>query len=262
MRHKAVLSFVLFALASGCASAPADEGRNKVDPALEQYVLPSVPADVKNRTLVDFGGAVHLVGWELEPADQAKPGSRLKLKLYWRSVKRLSPGWSLFTHLIAPGAPLPYAFDGEGPLRQNVQDPKLGTKQKLSPSDWLPGNVYVDEQEFTVPPDISAPEVTLAVGLYREALQVVGQEVEGLTGVRLPVVSGLSDGEHRAVLAQLATGVRPGQKKSPAPQRPGGKPRLRDPRPGAAGPRGAPDLARANAPSPGRPAGTDSKETP
>jgi len=262
MRHKAVLSFVLLGLASGCASAPTDEGQSKLDPSLEQYVLPSVPADVKNRTLVDFGGAVHLVGWELNPADQAKPGSRLKLKLYWRSVKRLSPGWSLFTHLVAPGAPLPYAFDGEGPLRQNVQDPKLGTKQKLSPSDWTPGNVYVDEQEFTVPPDISAPEVTLAVGLYREALQVVGQEVEGLTGLRLPVVSGLSDGEHRAVLARLATGVRPGQKKPSSPQRPGAKPRLRDPRPGAAGPRGNPDLARADAPSPGRPAGTDLKETP
>jgi hypothetical protein len=262
MRHKAVLSFVLLGLTSGCASVSTDEGQGKLDPSLEQYVLPSVPADVKNRTLVNFGGAVHLVGWELDPADQAKPGSRLKLKLYWRSVKRLSPGWSLFTHLIAPGAPLPYAFDGEGPLRQNVQDPKLGTKQKLSPSDWTPGNVYVDEQEFTVPPDIAAPEVTLTVGLYREALQVVGQEVEGLTGLRLPVVSGLSDGEHRAVLARLATGVRPGQKKPAAPQRPGGKPRLRDPRLGAAGPRDNPDLARVKAPSPGRPAGTDLKETP
>lgn len=262
MRQKAVLSFVFLALTSACSSAPAEEGQTKLDPSLEQYVLPSVPADVQHRTLVDFGGAVHLVGWDLDPADEAKPGSRLKLKLYWRSVKRLSPGWSLFTHLIAPGAPLPYAFDGEGALRQNVQDPKLGTKQKLSPSDWQPGNVYVDEQEFTVPPDIAAPEVTLAVGLYREPLQVVGQEVEGLSGLRLPVLSGLSDGEGRAVLARLATGVRPGQKKPTPTQRPAARPK-REPRAGAAGPRGGtPNLARPNAPSPGRPAGTDPKETP
>jgi len=264
MRQKAVLSFVLLALASGCASAPADEAQGKLDPALEQYVLPSVPAEVKNRTLVDFGGAVHLVGWDLDPSDQAKPGNTLKLKLYWRSVKKLSPGWSLFTHLIAPGAPLPYAFDGEGPLRQNVQDPKLGTKQKLSPSDWLPGNVYVDEQSLTVPADLSATEVTLAVGLYREALQVVGQEVEGLSGLRLPVLSGLSDGQDRAVLLRLPTGLRPGQKKQPQPegQRPGGRRKPPERRPGAAAPRGPSDLARPNAPSPGRPAGTDSKETP
>ena len=121
--------------------------------------------------------------------------------------------------------------------------------------------MYVDEQEFTIPPDISAPEVTLAVGLYREPLQVVGQEVEGLTGLRLPVLSGLSDGEGRAVLARLATGVRPGQKKPPVGQRPASRPK-REPRVGAAGPRGTPTLARPNAPSPGRPAGIDSKETP
>jgi len=264
MRQKAGVSLLLLAFAGGCASAPAQDDQAKPDPSLAQYVLPSVPAGVKNTTLVDFGGAVQLVGWDLDPADQAKPGSRLKLKLYWRSVKKLSPGWSLFTHLLAPGAPLPYAFDGEGPLRQNVQDPKLGTKQKLSPSDWVPGNVYVDEQEFTVPAEITVPEVTLAVGLYREALQVVGQEVEGLSGLRLPVVSGLSDGENRAVLARLATGVRPGQKKPAAEgQRPGSKrkPPL-ERRPGAAGPRGPLDLARPTAPSPGRPAGTDPKENP
>ena len=82
---KAVLSFVFLALASGCSSARRKKGK-RADPSLEQYVLPSVPAGVQNRTFVDFGGAVHLLGWDLDPADQAKPGSRLKLKLYWRSV--------------------------------------------------------------------------------------------------------------------------------------------------------------------------------
>lgn len=258
MRQNAVLSFVLLALASGCASATTEEAEVKLDPALEQYVLPSIPAEVKNRTLVDFGGAVHLVGWALDPADQLKPGSRIKLKLYWRSVKRLSPGWSLFTHLIVPGAPLPYAFDGEGPLRQNVQDPKLGTKQKLSPSDWVPGYVYVDEQEFVVPQEIGSTEITLGVGLYREALQVVGQEVEGLTGLRLPVLSGLSDGADRAVLTRLPTGLRPGQRKPAEGQRPNAK---RKPGEARRAPRDPADLARPNAPSPGKPAG-NLKETP
>lgn len=196
------------------------------DAALSQYVLSGVPTDVQNRTLVDFGGAVHLVGWDLSPTDKAAPGSTLHLKLYWRSVKKLSQGWSLFTHVIAADAPKPYAFDNVGPLRQAVQDPTLGSKQKLSPSDWVPGNVYVDEQDIVVP-SVGVPEITLAVGLGREAVQYAGKEIEGLAGSRLEILSGLSDGENRAVIARLATGVTPGQKsdrgerRRPGDRRPG-----------------------------------------
>lgn len=216
-------SLVVATMALGCAA----QGETPApDASLAQYVLSAVPTDVQNRTLVDFGGAVHLVGWDLSPADKAQPGSTLHLKLYWRSVKKLSPGWSLFTHVIAADAPKPYAFDNVGPLRQSTQDPNFGTKQKLSPSDWVPGNVYVDEQDIVLP-NVGVPEITLAVGLGREAVQYSGKEVEGLAGSRLEILSGLSDGENRAVIARLATGVTPGQKsdrgerRRPGERRPG-----------------------------------------
>lgn len=216
-------SLVVAGAALGCAS----QGETPAPAAsLGQYVLSAVPTDVQNRTLVDFGGAVHLVGWDLAPADKAQPGSTLHLKLYWRSVKKLSPGWSLFTHVIAADAPKPYAFDNVGPLRQGVQDSTFGTKQTLSPSDWVPGNVYVDEQDIVVP-NVGVPEVTLAVGVGREAVQYSGKEIEGLAGSRLEILSGLSDGENRAVIARLATGVTPGQKsdrgerRRPGDRRPG-----------------------------------------
>jgi hypothetical protein len=132
----------------------------------------------------------------------------------------------------------PYGFDDVGPLRALVEDPAFGKRQKFGPSEWVPGNVYVDEQEFTLPEDITESEVTIAVGLFRGAVQASGNEVEGLSGLRLPIVSGLSDGKERALLARLPTGVVPGEEK-PKKKRvsrptggnmaPGGRPRTRPP---------------------------------
>lgn len=233
-------------------SACAGQGEApKVDDSLAAYVLADVPTDVQNRTLVDFGGAVQLVGWDLSPADKAAPRSTLHLKLYWRSTRKLSPGWSLFTHLTVADAPKPYAFDDVGVLRQ-----------KLPPSDWTPGNVYVDEQDITVP-DTGSTDVQLAVGVGHEAVQSAGKEVEGLPGARLEILSGLSDGSNRAILTRLATGVTPGQKAEPRGdrRRPGDR---RLPQPGA----GRERQARPGSPSmvpgrmPPRPAGLDLKEKP
>jgi hypothetical protein len=217
MKSLAVGSYLALAFAlAGCASP--DEA--KVDDSLAAYVLSDVPTDVQYRSLVDFGGAVQLVGWDLSPAERAAPGSSLRLKLYWRSTKKLSPGWKLFTHVISADAPKPYAFDDLGTLRE-----------KLPPSEWTPGRVYVDEQEFIVPSAIGAPEITLAVGVGHEAVQVAGSEIDGLSGTRLEVLSGLADDRNRAVIARLATGVTPGQKSEPR----GERRRPGDRRPGPAG---------------------------
>src|SRR5690349_8638584 len=113
-----VASSVLLAVAlAGCAG----QGETpKVDESLAANVLTDVPTDVQNRTLVDFGGAVQLLGWDLSPADKAAPGSTVHLKLYWRSTKKLSPGWKLFTHIDSADAPKPYAFDDIGTLREKL----------------------------------------------------------------------------------------------------------------------------------------------
>jgi hypothetical protein len=218
------------ALALGACASPGEAP--KLDDAVSALVLPDVPTDVQNRTLVDFGGYVHLEGWDLSPADRAAPGSTLHLKLYWRSVKKLSPGWTLFTHVIVADAPKPYAYDDVGVLRQ-----------KLSPSDWIPGNVYVDEQDIAVP-NTQSPELTLAVGVGHEPVQAAGAEVEGLSGARLEILSGLSDGHDRALVARLATGVTPGEKTP-------GRAEKR---------RGPPSIVKGRMPA--RPAGNDLKEKP
>jgi hypothetical protein len=196
-------------LACACAG-PGDAP--KVDDSVAALVLTEVPSDVQNRAQVDFGGAVHLVGWDLSPSDRATPGSTIHLKLYWRAVKQLSPGWKLFTHITTADAPKPYAFDDVGTLRQ-----------KLSASDFVPGTVYVDAQDIVIP-DTRSPEVTLAVGVGHGPMQEAGAEIEGLSGSRLEILSGLSDGHNRAVLARLVTGVTPGQKAEPRPERRRGLP--------------------------------------
>ena len=231
MKFVAGRLLVMGALALGACASQGEAP--KLDDAVSALVLPDVPTDVQNRTLVDFGGAVHLVGWDLAPADKAAPGSTVHLKLYWRSVKKLSPGWSLFTHVIVADAPKPYAYDDVGVLRQ-----------KLEPSDWVPGNVYVDEQDITVP-NTQSPTFTLAVGVGHEAVQVPGSEVEGMPGTRLEILSGLSDGHDRAIVARLATGVTPSDKAPPA---------RTDKR------RGMPPSFKGR--MPGRPAGNDLKEKP
>jgi hypothetical protein len=228
---KSVFGHTLVLLALSACAGPGEAA--KTDDAVSALVLPEVPTDVQTRTLVDFGGAVHLAGWDLSPTDRAAPGSTVHLKLYWVSVKKLSPGWTLFTHVIVADAPKPYAFDDVGVLRQ-----------KLSPSDWIPGNVYVDEQDITVP-NTQSPVFTLAVGVGHEAVQEPGNEVEGLSGARLEILSGLSDGYDRAVIARLATGVTPGDKSAPAR---------------AEKRRGLPPSLKGRMPP--RPAGNDLKEKP
>jgi len=57
------------------------------------------------------------------------------------------------------------------------------------------GKVYTDEQTFAVPKaDVVTPKITIVVGVWNEAM-------------RLPVVSGPSDGHAAAIVTHLSTGV-------------------------------------------------------
>ena len=188
---------LLGALAFACASPPSDS--EKLDPALSRFVLSSVPVDVPNPTFVDFGGKVHLVGWEVSPK-QAKPGNTLSLELYWRSVKRLAPGFRLYTHLTGPDGKV-HEFDDVGPLREAASGLPL--------SSWIPGMIYVDEQAIVVP-ELSVPVVTLSVGVKAEG--PAPDAGEKAPEYKLEILSGVSDGREGALLARLATGVTRGGK--------------------------------------------------
>lgn len=195
MKIHSLGSALLLALAAGC-SAPG--GSDQGEAPADHVVLASIPTDISVRSRVDFGGAVELIGWDVDPKTDARPGSKVHVRLYWRSKKPLSEGWRLTTELLAPQVDRAVAQAGGS---------------RPDPSTFVAGKIYVDEHDIAVPADVSVPTVALVVSLARDAVQVEGQEVEGLSGLRLPVLSGLSDGRQRAILARLATGVVPGEKR-------------------------------------------------
>lgn len=181
-----------------------------LDPALEGHVLDSVPSDIENRLFVDFEGKVHLIGYAVEPKTDATPGSRFKLTLYWRSVSPLGPEWSLFTHLLDGSGRKFGNTDNEGPLRRLKPSADGEQVQTLPPSLWVPGKIYVDEQEIEVPREVDTPELTIAVGVWRTQrfiMQTADGGVDLENALRLAVISGPSDGKQRAIVTHLKTGL-------------------------------------------------------
>lgn len=172
----------------GCNSTEQAPKAQELEPSLHAYVLDAVPSDVDNRTFVDFGGKVHLVGYKVEPQGIVRPGESFKTTLYWRSVSPLSPGWGLFTHLTSPRGRVDNP-DNVGPLRDNASG-----EQALPPSRWQPGKVYVDEQSLTMPRNIVDPVVTVTVGVWKG-------------NARLDILSGRADADQRAIVAHIRTGL-------------------------------------------------------
>ncbi len=204
MRNSSVaLAFVALA-GFGCAQTPVAE-QEPVAPALLAYVLDDVPSDVANKTFVDFDGKVAIAGYEVEPSGVVRPGGRFKVRLYWRASAPLGTGWRLFTHLLTEGGErIRGNFDNTGPLRELA-----GDEQALPPSRWIPGKVYVDEQELMVPTDVDSSTVTIAVGVWKDQAP----------GYRLNVLSGASDGDRRAIITHIPTGL-PRKTPSPASAKP------------------------------------------
>jgi hypothetical protein len=128
---------------------------------------------------VDFGGAIHLVGYEL-CTPQVAPSGTVELITLWRVIdpEPLRPGnlsnaeedWAVFIH----------ALDGAG----NV----VGQEDRLdAPAwDWQAGDIIAQIHRFALQSDLSAGPIALEVGLYRRS-----------DGLRLPIlVDGSVAGDH------------------------------------------------------------------
>jgi len=205
-----------------------------------------VPADVQHPTFVDFGGKLHLLGWDMSAASVAPPGSTVSVKFYWRSVKKVPLCYRLYTHLTGPDGKV-HAFDDVGPLRASTEM-ETGKVPRFAPSAWTPGSVYVDEQSITVP-DVDAASLTLSVGVSCPEFVVKDGNLERVGDFKLPVLSGVSDGKEGALIQRFSTGPRSGDKskdkngKKRFGQRPGER---RTGLPLGRGPMGVPGLEREN----------------
>jgi hypothetical protein len=170
----------------GCAPAGKHPEPNA---GLAPFVHDRLPDDVGHPTFIDFGGKVHLVGYDVSPEGVAPPGKSVNLKLYWQRSGDLQPGWSLFTHLEDDLGRQVRNFDREGPFRA-----ALGAKPE-GLSELAHGRIYSDEQTFEMPKaEDLTPRVAVVVGVWSNEM-------------RLPVMSGSSNGHDAAIVTHFSTGV-------------------------------------------------------
>jgi hypothetical protein len=182
-----ILSLSLGVAASvGCVGGKktiSAEDRERLSP----YILDEVPADAK-RVDINFENKIHLVGTKVEPA-LAPPNTKVKITYFWRVDDPIEDGWQLFTHVQHEGFERPENLDSSGPLREV----KNG-KQVLGPDRWERGKIYADEQTFTMPAELRGPETMVFVGIWKG-------------DARLRIISGPNDGDNRAIVAKIQTGV-------------------------------------------------------
>ncbi|MGO9833403.1 MAG: carbohydrate-binding family 9-like protein [Polyangiaceae bacterium] len=181
---------VLLAGASGCVGGGKGLSSEEKE-RLKAYVLDVAPADIPHKLDVNFENKVHLIGYKFAP-EAAKPGSEVKLTYYWRCDEPLEDGWLLFTHTKDDGSGKMGNLDFVGPLR----DARPNGHQVLGPERWEKGKVYVDEQTYKVPDDVTGTDVTVFVGVWKG-------------DARLRIVSGPNDGDNSAIVGKVKTGVQP-----------------------------------------------------
>lgn len=191
MRHLLVAFVLGLSAATSVGSMGCVGGKSQISAEdkerLKGFILEAVPADAK-RVDVNFENKIHLVGYKLEP-EVAGPGATVKVTYFWRVEDPIEQGWQLFTHLQHEGYDKPENLDGAGPLRE-----VRGRSQIMGPDRWERGKIYADEQTFQMTQDLRGPESTLYVGIYKG-------------DARLRIISGPSDGDNRAIVAKIPTGV-------------------------------------------------------
>ena len=198
MRNGKVLVFVLAALVAGAGCVGGSKGVSAEDKEkLKPYVLDAPPANA-TRIDINFENKVHIVATKVEP-EIAKPGQEVKLTYYWRLDDRIDEGWKLFTHLHDDVADKSDNMDNVGAIRE-----LRGDKQVLGPDKWEKGKIYVDEQTYKVPDWVKAPEITVMVGIWKQS-------------ARLRIIQGPNDGDNRAIVAKIKTGLTV-EKKRPEPR--------------------------------------------
>lgn len=181
-----LVAAVTLLVALGCVG---DRDKAKQEKArLKAYVLESAPKDVGRKLNIDYDGKLSLLGAKIEPRGALNPGQEVKLTLYWKSEKKLDPGWNLFTHVLDGSGERILNADNVGPLREWRDE-----KQVLGPSEWEPGKYYVDAQSFKLPEDIKTRRLQVVVGAWKDK-------------DRLKVSSGPRDRENRGIVASI--GVR------------------------------------------------------
>jgi len=124
------------------------------------YLKPEVSHPLQAR----FGESIVLIGYDLE-AQQARPGDKLGLTLYWHALSPVDKSYTVFVHLLDADE----VIQGWGDSL-----PGSGT---LPTTSWLTGEYVRDRHEIAIKPEAPPGEYLIEVGLY-----------EATSGARLPLL--------------------------------------------------------------------------
>ncbi|GAB4543522.1 MAG: hypothetical protein Kow0063_36760 [Anaerolineae bacterium] len=121
----------------------------------------------------NFGGQVRLIGYDFDAPART-------LKLVWQAAPGAGSDYTAFVHVVDAAGNRLAGIDGQPPVPT---------------SQWVRGEVIIDERVTPLPDDLPSGDYRLVVGLYRAD-----------TGERLPVLdaNGASVGDH-IVLPSLLT---------------------------------------------------------
>ncbi len=148
------------------------------DEPAEPYVLRQPPSDLTG-TRVDFGDAITLLGWKVEP-HVIDRGQSLKIDLYFRANAIIDRNWELFVH-------------GDGPRgsAHRLHGDHFPVEGRYLTHEWQPGEIVRDSFELEVPHGFPHDSVQVWLGFY------IGEE-------RLPVSApGSDDNRARGPLVRV-----------------------------------------------------------
>ena len=83
-------------------------------------------------------------------------------------------------------------LDWNGPIRED----RNNNHQILGPERWEKGKVYVDAQSYKMPDWLKGPDLAVFTGVWKG-------------DARLRIVTGPNDGENRAIVGKIHTGLAP-----------------------------------------------------
>lgn len=113
--------------------------------------------DIPHPLRARLGDSIEFLGYDMAAPDPLQPGSRVKLKLYWRALKTMDTSYKVFTHLI----------DAQnGIFGQQDKEPLDGARPTTS---WASGETFSDTYEFEVAPNAGAGTYQIEIGMYNPA---------------------------------------------------------------------------------------------
>ena len=132
------------------------------------FTIPAIQHPMQS----NLADKVSFLGYDLLE-NQIDPGHVLQLTLYWQAQSRMSTNYKVFTHLLD---------EDEHIWGQQDSVPGQG---RYPTTGWLEGEVFVDEYEIAVQPDVPSGEYVLEIGMY-DALTLQRLPAFDQKGERLP----------------------------------------------------------------------------